>query len=99
MPKVLTVNLARTHAELLEGTGKLSKVAGVRLSMPRPAVVCSCVSVSRLKVVLTVATLGRSRRCADGLQTEPLKAVKRPKQMAIHPMLTDWEAVLLRVDG
>lgn len=99
MPKVLTVNLARTRAELLEGTGKLSKVAGVRLSMPWPAVLCSCVSVSRLKVVLTVATLGRSefnRRCADSLQTETMKPVKRSKQMAIYPMLTDWEAVLLQ---
>lgn len=61
MPKVLTANLARTHAELFEGTGKLSKVTGVGLSMPQPAVLCSCASASRLKADLTVAALGRTR--------------------------------------
>lgn len=61
MPKVLTVNLARTHAELLEGTGSRAQYA--------MAVLCSCVSVSRLKVVLTVAALRTrsefNRRCTD----------------------------------
>lgn len=57
MPKVLIVNLARKHAELLEGTGKLHKVRGVGLSMPRTAVLCSCVSVSRLKLTQYVTAV------------------------------------------